>query len=433
MLAVLGFVTIVVLLALIMSGRATPLVALVVVPVVAAIASGQAAALGAYVADGITQTAPVAATFIFAIVYFGVMSDAGMLDPAVDGILRTVGSDPTRVVIGTAVLGALAHLDGSGATTFLLVVPALLPLYTRLGMDRRVLACAVAMAAGVMNVMPWGGPTLRAAAALGVPVADLFLPLGPVVAAGLAFVLAGAWWLGRRETRRLGPGDASARGHVAPRELDDEARTLRRPRLLWFNVALTVAVLTAMVSTILTPAFAFMLGTVAALAVNYPKPADQRARVDAHAKAALMMATILLAAGVFTGVMEGTGMLAAMGTAAVNLLPPTLAGHIPVILAVLAMPLSLMFDPDSFYLGMLPVVAQVAGAFDIPAMQVGQAALLGQMTTGFPVSPLTPSTFLLIGLCRLELGEHQRFSIPWLFGASLVMTASALALGVLTP
>jgi CitMHS family citrate-Mg2+:H+ or citrate-Ca2+:H+ symporter len=430
MLSVLGFLTIALLLTLILSKWATPLVALVVVPVAAALVAGEAAAVGGFVTSGLQQTAPVAATFVFAIIYFGVMSDAGLLDPAVDAVLRTVGSDPVRIVLGTAVLAALAHLDGSGASTFLLVIPTLLPIYVRLGMDRRVLACVVALGAGVMNMLPWGGPMLRAAASLHVSVSDLFLPLLPVAAVGMVFVFASAWWLGRRESVRLGHRGGEAAGPVPPRELSTEALALRRPRLLWLNMVLTLAVLGLMVSAIVPPAFAFMVGTVLALTLNYPSPADQRSRVDAHAKAALMMATILLAAGAFTGIMKGTGMLDAMAASAVGVVPADLAGHIPVMLGVLSMPLSFLFDPDSFYLGVLPVIAEVAGTFGVPAAQIGQAALLGQMTTGFPVSPLTPSTFLLIGLSGLDLAEHQRFSIPWLLGASLVMTLAAVMLGV---
>jgi CitMHS family citrate-Mg2+:H+ or citrate-Ca2+:H+ symporter len=296
-------------------------------------------------------------------------------------------------------------------------------------MDRRVLACIVALAAGVSNMLPWGGPLLRASAALNVPISELFLPLVPVVATGFGFVAFAAWWLGRREAARFGRCGAGAEV-VGPRQLSDEERALRRPRLLWFNVAVTATVLVLMVSAIVPPAFAFMVGTVVALAVNYPKPTDQRTRIDAHAKAALMMATILLAAGAFTGIMKGTGMLDAMAAAAVGIVPPGMAPHIPVALGVLSMPLSLLFDRDSFYLGVLPVIAGIAGTFGVPAEQLGQAALLGQMTTGFPVSPLTPSTFLLIGLCGIDLAEHQRFAIPWLFGASLVMTIAAVAFGV---
>ena len=139
----------------------------------------------------------------------------------------------------------------------------------------------------------------------------------------------------------------------------------------------------------------FMLGTALALLLNYPTSELQRARVDAHAKAALMMARILLAAGAFTGIMKGSGMLAAMAgrrgrrrAAGARAAPAVRCS------GSIAMPLSLLFDPDSFYLGALPVVAEVARTLGVPPIQVGQAALLGQMTTGFPVSPLTPATFL---------------------------------------
>jgi CitMHS family citrate-Mg2+:H+ or citrate-Ca2+:H+ symporter len=100
-----------------------------------------------------------------------------------------------------------------------------------------------------------------------------------------------------------------------------------------------------------------------------------------------------------------------------------------VVLGFTSMPLSMLFDPDSFYFGVLPVIAQVAGHHGIPPVQVAQAALLGQMTTGFPVSPLTPATFLVAGLAGVELGAHQRFSIPWLFGASVMMTLAAVVFG----
>jgi len=204
----------------------------------------------------------------------------------------------------------------------------------------------------------------------------------------------------------------------------------RRAGMVWVNGAITIAIMAVMVAGTVDPAVMFMIGTSLVLTLNYPDPAEQRARIDAHAKAALMMAAILLAAGAFTGIMKESGMLAAMARAAVGVVPAQAARHIPVTLAILSMPLSLLFDPDSFYLGVLPVVAEAAGTFGVPAAHVGQAALLGQMTTGFPISPLTPATFLVVGLTGIELGEHQRFTGPWLFAATLVMTAAALIFGV---
>jgi CitMHS family citrate-Mg2+:H+ or citrate-Ca2+:H+ symporter len=331
-------------------------------------------------------------------------------------------------VVGSALLALLVHLDGSGAVTFLVTVPAMLPLYDRLRIDRRVLACVVSLAAGV-NFLPWTGPMIRASASLHIPVTELFRPLVPVQGVGLVFVFTVAWLLGRREERRHADQQRQYDPGLTPVERAVEP-SLWRPRLVWVNALITVGIMALMITGTADPAVIFMIGTAVVLTINYPDPAQQRQRIDAHANAALMMAAILLAAGAFTGIMKESGMLAAMANAAVGAVPPRLAPHIPVALAVASMPLSLLFDPDSFYLGVLPVIAEVAGHFGVPAAHVGQAALLGQMTTGFPVSPLTPATFLVVGLTGIELGEHQRFTGPLLFAATLVMTAAAVAFGV---
>jgi CitMHS family citrate-Mg2+:H+ or citrate-Ca2+:H+ symporter len=294
-----------------------------------------------------------------------------------------------------------------------------------------VLACVVSLAAGV-NFLPWTGPMIRASASLHIPVVQLFRPLVPVQIVGLVFVFTVAWLLGRHAERRqvgVKPGSDPGRTPVEPRS-DPRLAPFRRPRLVWVNGLITLAIMAIMIAGTIDPAVMFMVGTALVLTINYPNPADQRARIDAHARAALMMAGILLAAGAFTGIMKESGMLAAMAHATVGLVPPPLAKHIPVTLAIVSMPLSLLFDPDSFYLGVLPVIAEVAGRFGVPAAQVGQAALLGQMTTGFPISPLTPATFLVVGLTGIELGEHQRFTGPLLFAATLVMTATAILFGV---
>jgi CitMHS family citrate-Mg2+:H+ or citrate-Ca2+:H+ symporter len=431
MLALLGLATILLLLLVIMTKRMSPLIALIVIPIAASLVGGFGWDTSKFIVSGLQNLAPVVGMFVFAILFFGIVTDAGMLDPIIDRILRTVGTRPTRIVTGTTLLALLIHLDGSGAVTFLITIPAMLPLYDRLGIDRRILACAAAMAAGV-NFLPWTGPMIRASASLKLSIPEIFNPLLPVQIVGLVFIFAVSYWLGWREERRLVlVGDQSIEGG-AKRTLTDGELALRRPKNFWINIVLTLIVLGTMVALgdKLAPAIVFMVGTCVALLINYPDVDMQRRRVDAHAKAALLMASILLAAGVFTGIMQGSGMLKAMAQTAVAFVPAGSAHHMPAVLGLIGMPLSLLFDPDSFYFGVLPVIAEVGGQFDVPKVQFAQAALLGQMTTGFPVSPLTPATFLVVGLTGIDLADHQKFAIPFLFGASVIMTIACIVLGV---
>ncbi|ALK98058.1 citrate transporter [Massilia sp. WF1] len=429
MLALLGLITIALLLAAILTKKMSPLVALIAIPIAAALAGGFGMETSKFIVGGITKIAPVAGMFVFAILFFGIVTDAGMLDPIINGILRVVGNRPSRIVPGTALLALLIHLDGSGAVTFLVTIPAMLPLYTRLGIDKRILACVASLAAGV-NFLPWTGPMIRASAALHIPVSNLFMPLIPVQLVGLVFVFGTAWWLGRREEIRLGLRDGATAGFIHTHELSDAEKAIRRPKNFWINIVLTTIVLGVMISGKIDPVVMFMVGVVLALMINYPNVDQQRARIDAHAKAALLMASILFAAGVFTGIMSQSGMLKAMAKAAVGFVPPELASHIPAVLGLLSMPLSMLFDPDSFYFGVLPVVAEVSHMLGVPQIQVAQAALLGQMTTGFPVSPLTPATFLVAGLAGIDLADHQKFTFKYLFAASVLMTIACIVIGV---
>jgi len=429
MLALLGIITIILLLTAIMTKRLSPAVALISIPSIMAIIGGFGPKLGGFITKGIIGMAPVTTMFVFAILFFGILTDAGTFNPIIRKILKIAGKDPIKITIGTAILAMCVHLDGSGAVTFLIAIPAMLPIYNKLGMKKTVLATVVALAAGTMNILPWGGPTIRAASSIHVPVTELFNPLLPAVIAGLLFVLFVAYRLGKKEKVRIGPeklasADVSDTSHIADNDLT-------RPHLFVVNIGLIIIAIVSLIMGLLPAHVIFMLAFAISLVVNYPSIKEQKERVDAHSKEALLMASILLSAGAFIGIIKGSGMIAAMAGVVVDLVPNSMGGMIPLFTGVIAMPASLMFDPDSFYFGVLPILSQAAHAYGVDAVNVARAAILGQMTTGFPISPLTGATFLLIGLSGVDLADHQRKTIPYAFATTIIMLIVSILIGAI--
>ncbi|MEU3298559.1 citrate:proton symporter [Streptomyces sp. NPDC006678] len=484
MLTILGFAMIATFLVLIMMKKMSPIAALVLIPALFCVIVGQGAKLGDYVLEGVGNLAPTAAMLMFAIVYFGVMIDVGLFDPIVRGILRFCRADPMRVVVGTALLAAIVSLDGDGSTTFMITVSAMYPLYKRLGMSLVVMTGVAATANGVMNTLPWGGPTARAATALKLDAGDIFVPMIPALGVGLLFVFVLAYVLGRRERKRIGyltldealepetetvlvkaggggdrttTGPASATGGAAGSAAgtgtagsgaggtgtgdsvdsgDDEVfqgldprRETLRPRLYWFNASLTVVLLASMIMELLPIPVLFLLGAALALTVNFPKMADQKARLAAHADNVLNVSGMVFAAAVFTGVLTGTGMVKHMADWLVGAIPAGMGPHMALVTGLLSLPLTYFMSNDGFYFGVLPVLAEAGAAHGVSPLEIARASLAGQAL--HMSSPLVPAVYVLVGMAKVEFGDHTRFTVKWAALTSLVVLGAGILFGII--
>ncbi|MGO4588977.1 CitMHS family transporter [Paenarthrobacter sp. 2TAF44] len=490
MLVLLGFAMIAVFMVLIMTKKLTPVLALIIVPTIFGLFAGAGLGIGPMVMDSMKSMTSTAALLMFAIIYFGLMIDVGLFDPLVKFILRKLGNDPAKVVLGTAILAAAVSLDGDGSTTFILTTAAMLPVYLRLKMSPVVLTCVAGLANGTMNILPWGGPTARAATALKLDVNDVFVPMVPSLIVGLIVVLVFSWLLGLQERNRLrttapeiwgdvanpadafdggnGRGGSAATGaggsgfskgrfgfgRTAPKPVTgggagvavlerteelvddhdtamadtalDPNRTTLRPKLFWFNLGLTVAVMVTLVANIVPLPFVFMVGAAIALLVNFPKVKDQGAQLIAHAPSIVAVVSMVMAAAVLTGVLNGTGMVKAMSEWLVQIIPADMGPFMAVITGVLSIPMTFFMSNDAFYFGALPVLSETAAHYGVGAADMARASITGQP---FHLqSPLVPAILLLVSLAKVDLGDHHK-KVLW---RTAVISIVMLAVGVLT-
>ena len=186
MVAAVGFIMIIVIVALLLKGKMSPIVVLVVVPAIAALILGHnPVAVADMIKEGVKTTTNNGILFIFSVIYFGVLSDTGLFDIIVDWLVKKAGSNVIAVTVATAIIATIAHLDGTTATTVLITIPALYPVYKRMKIDPKILLCITGACMGVMNLLPWGGPTARAATVLEMDANDLWHILIPVQIIGL--------------------------------------------------------------------------------------------------------------------------------------------------------------------------------------------------------------------------------------------------------
>ena len=434
-LSIAGFATILIILFILNKKYVAPYIAIAGVPIITCLLIGHGANLNTYITKGISSISTTGVMFIFSVMFFGVMSEAGAFDPFVTYIIKATRGDPIRVMLGVFIFAAIVHLDGSGVVTCLLVIPPMFPIYKRLRMPNYLLALPLGLASGIMNAVPWGGPTLRAAVAINMDVMDLWIPFIPTQVFGLLVSAGIIYVLGRNEKKRmiadgrLVEGAAFNLDEFVP-TLTEEQIKMRRPKLLVINWIVIVVILGIMMASLLAPVAAFMIGAGIAMIINYRDAQIQRNLIEEKGKDAILMCSVIFAAGILMGVMGNSGMSAAMANTMVSLLPSSMAKFMAPLIGVIAAPLSILFDPDSYYYGIMPIIAQVAETLGGSPVDIARASIIGQMTLGWPLSPMVGTFFLFVGMCELDIGEWQKYAIKFIVPVGAAMTAFACVTGL---
>lgn len=430
-LAFLGFAMIIVFMALIMAKKLSPFTSLILVPVAFGLLAGYGWDTLGYAMDGIKSVASTFAMMTFAILYFGVMLTAGMFDPMVDHVVAWCKGDPLKVLVGTAILAAFVSLDGDGTTTVMICCTAMIPIYNRLKIKKIYLATLIILQNCIMNLIPWGGPTALVMSVMKLDAGEILAPLVPGMVLSAIYVVGVSYYLGLKERKRLGVAKAAA-SEAHKVEVSPEEQEWKRPKLIFFNLALTAAVIVSLIMGLASSAILFGVGTAIALVVNYPDQKIQRKVISSLAPDMINVVMMVLGAGVLMGILNGpedAGMSNAIAQFLVSVIPESLGRYFAVIIAVISAPGTYLLNNDAFYYGVLPPLAATAEAYGFTSLQIGFAALMGQAFHF--LSPLVPFIYLLMDQTEITLAQYQGYIFRWCVGIFVIFMVMGLALGYL--
>ena len=427
--AIVGFVMMILITTLLLKKKVSTLFAFTIIPIVGAFLVGASVKdVCDYVNVGLDKTRDLMFIIFFSLPYFSVMSEAGLFDTIVEFLLKKTKLSVTVICVITVLISLITEIDGSVTSTYLVTIPMLLPLYKKLKIDPKVLLllCSATMCA--LFVTPWNGRTLRAATLLtGIdnPQNYIFTELFPLMLFYIAACIVLAVILARSQMKK---GAGLVDDGVAV-EISMGNSELRRPKLFWFNLLLTVGIIVGLSVIPCPDYFVFALGLIIALTVNYPDLKLQGELLKKYSKEMYSTACAVFLSGVVVGVLSESGMMDAMVNFLIQIIPGALGPWVYLIIAVFSAPLMLIFTNDIWQYALVPIVAGVSAKYGI-ANEIVVLTLL--MNMGAMVSPVAqPQIYLACDLADgTELADYVKFSFGPLWILTIIWIVAGYAIGI---
>ena len=358
------------------------------------------------------------ALILFAILYFGIMLKAGLFDPLCIFFIKMAKGDPLKVCVATIMVASMVTLDGDTTTTIVVCTAAFLTLFKRMEMKLSYLAVLITLPIGIFNQLPWGGPLVANATALGVDMGTLFRQILPGMLVAWMYVIGVAFWLGKKERARL-QYDPAHSLNVTPEHIEEMVASVKnfepdfkRPQYFYVNLILTVLLVGGLVADIGHGGVLFMVGSAIALTVNY-NLATQMDLIRNCASDVLIPSLATFAAAAFTGILGNSGMSTAVANSILSILPQSLGVHMAPIYALLAAPAICFLPQDAFYFGIAAIVAPVGNQLGISTEEIAVASMVGQAWR--LASPVIPALYLLCERCEMNFVDYQKlfFKLTW--------------------
>ncbi|MFP7254680.1 citrate:proton symporter [Terribacillus goriensis] len=353
-----------------------------------------------------------AIVILFAVLYFGVMLNVGLFDPLCEFFIKKAKGDPLKVTIATVLTATAVTMNGDTTTTIIICIAAFLQLYKQMNIKLIYLAVIIVTPIGIFNQLPWGGPTIAASTAMGVNISELFADLLPGMILAEVFAIGMAYFIGLKERKRLNFDPKTAKD-ISPEDMQEMLNAIRlkdpelkRPKLFFFNLILTLIILIMLILDVAHGGVLFGIGAAIALTVNYRTAKLINQRLDDLAADSLAPALATLAAGVFSGVLTGSGMSTALAMSITAIIPESLGSNMAPIYALISAPAITFLPQDAFYFGIAGVMADVMAQYGITASEAAVASMVGQAFR--LISPVIPALYMLVASTETNFIDFQK-------------------------
>ena len=416
-----GFIMLAIIVVLLLTNKTSIIPVFGIIPIVAALILGYGLKdIQGFMNDGFGSVLNTVVLFSFAVMFFSLLSDVGMFDVIVNRVMKYLGNNVLIVLYIACFVTVISHLDGSGATTALVTIPTMLPIFKKMKMRPVCVVFVMSIMSGAMNITPWCASMLRVTSVTGLDAQVLWRYLAPIqlfaIVVGLLLMVP----ISMIE-KRGGAGMTDAEFAELKIQLSKPAETKVSNGVLAFDMLLTLFMIVGLLLGWFGTALGFIVAFGLALIVNFHSVKDQGAAIKKYGGPAINMVMTILAIGVLVGVMNGTGMIEGMTNAILSILPESLGKHLTFLVSLFVVPINTIIGSDNIYFALTPIMQSLVGNYGVTDLALATSIVV-PCALAANVTLIGPSPYLALGLADCTMGEHLKYSFKWIWLLAILCT-----------
>lgn len=439
-LVAIGFIMVIVLIALLLSGKTTPMIAFVLVSFVGALAAGfSLSEINTFVGDGVKTVINSVGMAMFATAFFTIMTSVGVFDPLVKFLSKYAGN-VTIILVMTYLIATVGHFDTGTTSTILLTIPMMLPLYRKFNIRVELMFLMIGMAVSMMNLLPMGGGMIGLSAISGIDVGVLFNNIVPIIAIGwFVNIILIIFVYGRTEKKRIAKMTENEKQiqDEEYRELLEVGRKgsgiqeVKMDIKYWLNLILTLGAVVVVFMDVIRAYFVFMIAFMIALLINYKGNKAKQDVVKMCAGNCYPIAAVMMCAGCFVGVMSGSGMLTEMASFIVSMIPENMHSVYNAVLAIVCTPMGIALGSQAYYYGFSPLLLEVGATMGVDTLSTIATLQISQNAFGF-ITPVSAVNHLACGMLGRDIKDVFKFCFPRLGLMLIIQFTLAVLFGFIS-